>query len=130
MISKRGIQPDTTKTEKVKDYPHPVDDTGVRRFLGLASYYRRFVPGFATVAAPLHALTKKNANFQWSSECEESFVRLKELLISAPVLVYSRFGSDRSFILETDASTVGFGAVISDAGRWNFSSCCLRFSLN
>jgi len=50
-----------------------MDTTGVRCFLGLASYYRQFIPGFATVAGPLHALTKKNVTFQWSAECEEEF---------------------------------------------------------
>ena len=99
--------------DKVRNYPHPVDTTGVRRFLGLASYYRRFIPGFATVAAPLHALTKKNVTFQWSAECEEAFVQLKELLTSAPVLVYPKFGPEHTFILETDASTIGLGAVLS-----------------
>jgi len=113
VISRQGIRPDPSKTEKVRNYPHPVDTTGVRCFLGLASYYRRFIPGFATVAAPLHALTKKNVTFQWSAECEEAFVQLKELLTSAPVLVYPKFGPDHSFILETDASTVGLGAVLS-----------------
>lgn len=83
-------------------------------FLGLASYYRRFVPGFATIAAPMHALTKKDATFQWSTECEKAFVLLKELLTSTPVLVFPRFGPDRSFILEMDASTVG---PLPDAGR-------------
>ena len=113
VISAKGVQPDPAKTDKVRSYPHPVDATGVRRFLGLASYYRRFVPGFAAIAAPLHALTKKNIVFQWTTECEEAFRKLKELLISAPVLAYPRFGPDRSFVLETDASTIGLGAVLS-----------------
>ena len=71
VISRQGIQPDPSKTEKVRNYPHPMDTTGVQCFLGLASYYRQFIPGFATVAGPLHALIKKNVTFQWSAECEE-----------------------------------------------------------
>ena len=113
VISREGIRPDPMKTEKVRNYPQPVDMTGLRRFLGLASYYRRFVPGFATVAAPLHKLTKKNVVFEWSAECEKSFVCLKELLTTPPVLAYPKFGPSRTFILETDASTVGLGAILS-----------------
>ena len=60
VISKHGIRPDPSKTDKVKEFPTPSDPTKVRQFLGLASYYRRFVPGFAKVAAPLHYLTKKD----------------------------------------------------------------------
>jgi hypothetical protein len=73
-------------------------------FLGLASYYRRFVSNFATIAAPLHALTKKNVVFQWTPECEEAFGNLKEALTTAPVLVYPQFGPGCSSILKTDAS--------------------------
>ena len=113
VISKEGISPDPSKTEKVKSFPRPKDATSVRSFVGLASYYRRFVPNFATVAAPLHRLTKKNVPFEWSRECEDSFCMLKSLLTEAPVLVYPQFGPERSFLLETDASGVGLGAVLS-----------------
>ena len=71
------------------------------------------MPGFATIAAPLHALTKNNSTLQWSSVCEEYFTKLKRLLASPPILAYPKFGSNCSFILETDASTVGLGAVLS-----------------
>ncbi len=113
IISRGGILPDPRNTEKVVNYPRPMDATGVRRFMGLASYYRRFVPGFATIAAPLHALTKKHSMFEWTSVCEESFTTLKNLLASPPILVYPKFGASQSFVLETDASTVGLGAVLS-----------------
>ena len=115
VISAKGILPDPAKTEKVRLYPCPLDATGVRRFLGLASYYRRFVPNFASVAAPLHALTKKDAVFQWTTECQGAFAKLKELLTTTPVLAYPMFGPGRSFILETDASMVGLGAILSQA---------------
>ena len=113
VVSAQGIEPDPAKTERIKNYPAPTDVTEVRRFLGLASYYRRFVPKFASIAAPIHVLTKKNVPFQWTDECESAFNQLKVALSTSPVLVYPRFGPGHSFILETDASTVGLGAVLS-----------------
>ena len=77
----------------------------------LSSYYRRFVPNFSKVASPLQALTRKGAEFIWTSECEASFQTLKEKLVSAPVLAYLSF--EKTFVLETDASVVGIGVVLS-----------------
>lgn len=87
IISKEGVHPDPAKTEKVKEYPTPTDVTSLRQFIGLASYYRRFVRDFAKVAGPLHALTRKGVVFLWSEACETAFCRLKDLLVTAPVLV-------------------------------------------
>lgn len=85
----------------------------MRQFLGLASFYHWFILKFAAIAAPLHELTKKDIAFYWTPECESAFQRLKELLVTAPILAYPRFGAGRSFVLETDASTTGLGAVLS-----------------
>lgn len=111
MISEEGVQPDPVKIEAVKNLSTPNSIKTVRSFLGLASYYRRFIQGFSTLAAPLTDLTKKNARFHWSDDCETAFRTLKELLCSAPVLSYPKF--DREFILQTDASDVGLGAILS-----------------
>lgn len=113
VISKEGIKPDPAKTEKVQRFPTPVDVTKVRQFLGLASYYSQFVLGFAQIATPLHALTMKNAVFHWTPECECAFSKLKKLLTTAPVLSYPVFGPQYEFILETDTSAVGLGAVLA-----------------
>ena len=113
VVSAQGIEPDQAKTERIKNYPTPTDVTEVRRFLGLASYYRRFVPKFASIASLMHALTKKSVPFQWTDECESAFNELKVALSTSPVLIYPKFGPGHSFILETDASTVGLGAVLS-----------------
>ena len=91
----------------MKNFPTPKDVTQVRQFIGLASYYRRFIPGFAKVASPLHTLTRKGVTFTWSPECEAAFDQLKSLLVISPVLAYPHFGSEKSFILETDASSYG-----------------------
>ena len=83
----------------------------MRSFLGFASYYRSFVLGFSHIAAPLHELTKKGVKFQWSSQCQDAFDKLKERLVSSPVLAYPK--NDLIYILDTDASLFGVGAVLS-----------------
>ena len=90
----------------------PHDVTTLLQFIGLASYYHRFVPGFAKIAAPLHALTKKDVPFNWTPQCDEAFCKLKDLLVTAPVLAmaYPHFGSDKEFIY---ANGLGLGAVLS-----------------
>ena len=71
------------------------------------------MPVFAKVSVPLRVLTKKNATFLWMAKCETTFVELKCLLTTVPVLVYPRFSLDRSFVLETDANGIELGAVLS-----------------
>jgi len=83
----------------------------VRSFLGLASYYRRFVPTFSEIAAPLHALTAKNKKFEWTSQCERAFTMLKYALISSPILAMPN--DTDPFLLDSDACDVSIGAVIS-----------------
>ena len=113
VVSCAGIKPDPAKIKQVRLYPVPTDATKVRQFLGLASYYRRFIPDFAKIAHPMHALTKKNAVFEWTADCGVAFNELKERLVTAPVLSHPCFGPDEEFVLETDASGVGLGAILS-----------------
>jgi len=95
----------------VTDYHAPQNVREVRRFLGLLSYYQRFVPGFAKIAQPIHTLTQKGAPVEWNSDCQVAFETLKSKLVQSPVLAYSDF--NRSFVLETDANIRGLGAVLS-----------------
>ena len=113
VVSAAGIKPDPAKIEKVLSYPVPTDVTKVRQFLGLASYYRRFISGFARISHSLHALTRKDVAFVWSDDCNTAFNLLKECLVRAPVLSYPQFGEGEEFVLETDASGVGLGAVLA-----------------
>ena len=83
----------------------------VWRFVDLASYYRWFVKDFSSIAEPLHALTKKDAKIRWSEECQAAFKELKCLLTTAPILGYPL--DQGNMILDTDASDVGIGAVLS-----------------
>jgi hypothetical protein len=89
----------------------PDNLTYVKSFLGLATYYKAFIPSFGDVAKPLYCLSNAEREFVWDEECEQSFNKLKELLISAPILGYpNRHGK---FILDTDASGYALGAVLN-----------------
>ena len=110
-ITPQGLKTGEENIRAVKEFPVPCDVHEVRRFLGLASYYRRFVPCFAKIAHPLHALTRKDAVFDWNSDCQSAFEELKERLTKAPVLAYPQL--DKAFQLEMDASGLGVGAVLS-----------------
>lgn len=123
VISGEGVSTDPAKIEAVAKWQRPRQVSELRSFLGFASYYRRFVEGFAKLAGPLHQLVAKMAGSQskrgqkqdfgsaWTPQCEESFEALKAKLVSAPVLAYADFS--RPFILEIDASHSGLGAVLS-----------------
>ena len=102
LITAEGLRPNVRQTEAVQNFPRPDNVQGVRRFLGMTSYYRRFIARFARIARPLHHLTSKDVPFHWSPECELAFVTLKSKLVTPPVLAYPRSGVE--FTLETDAS--------------------------
>ena len=110
-VSEGRISADSSKVDAVKKFPTPNDAGSSRSFLGLASYYQRFIPGFSKVAEPLFALTWKDVTFKWSEICDKAFQLLKTLLTIAPFLIFPNF--DKEFILETDASISGLGAVLA-----------------
>ncbi|XP_049386729.1 uncharacterized protein LOC125850950, partial [Solanum stenotomum] len=110
VVSKDGVRVDPAKIEAVQGWTRPTSPTEIRSFVGLAGYYRRFVKGFSTIAAPLTRLTQQTVPFHWSPECEESFQRLKSLLTSAPVLTLPEEGV--GFTVYCDASGVGLGGVL------------------
>ena len=103
-------------------YPYSVQDwethktpTDIRSFLGLVGYYRRFIENFARIAAPLTALTRKNAKFIWSDECKAAFSELKHKLTSAPVLTVPN--GNEGLTVYTDACREGSGAVLMQDGK-------------
>ncbi len=108
LITPDGLKLNSRHLSAVKDFPTPTTVKGVRQFVGMASYYRRFIPNFAKIAHPLHALTRKGAIFQWTTQCQSAFGALNTKLVDAPVLAYPNF--QRDFVLETDASVEGLGA--------------------
>ena len=109
IVSPDGISTDPEKIKVVEDWPVPTSVKEVQSFLGLASYYRRFIGGFANIARPLHQLTEKGRVFIWTNECDCAFS--EGHLLTAPVLAYP--DPEKSYILDTDASNVGIGAVLS-----------------
>jgi transposase InsO family protein len=111
IVSEEGIACDPAKVACVSDWPAPSDVHDVRSFLGLASYYRTYIPRIASIAEPLYNLTRKGVRFCWSESCQTAFQALKEALTSAPVLAYP--DPEKSYILDTDASLYGIGAVLS-----------------
>ena len=109
-ISASGLAPDPKKVEAISRYPAPKDLTELRRFLGMTSYYSRFISGFSDIASPLNHLTQKDVPFLWDKNCEHAFETLKEQLISTSVLGFPN--QERDYILYNDASDVGVGAVL------------------
>ncbi len=110
IVSRQGVGVDPAKTEAMEKWPTLVDVKDVRAFLGLASYYRRYIPGFSTVTAPMTTLTRQGVDLVWDNACEGTFRTLKAALLSAPVLAYPT--REGHFVLSTDASDVGIGAVL------------------
>ena len=111
-VSEQGIATDPAKIQAVRDWPQPKSSTEVRQFVGLASYYRKFIPNFATICKPLHILTELNSKFIWNDKTQTSFDTIKQLLTTAPILSYPLL-QDQPFLLDCDASNVGVGAVLS-----------------
>ncbi|XP_063293534.1 uncharacterized protein LOC134578463 [Pelobates fuscus] len=110
-------RPEPAKIEAAANWPTPHTKTQVMAFLGTAGYYRRFVPDYSALAKPLTDLTKKKLPRQvlWSPECEVAFQALKTALVNAPVLVTP--DPNKRFIVHTDASMFGLGAVLSQIGE-------------
>ena len=107
------VRTEPSKLQAVANFPVPQTKTHVKEFLGLTGYYRRFIPNYATLATPLTDLTRKSApiQVQWTKECDRAFNKLKQQFCSAPVLSSPDFS--RPFLLQTDASERGVGAVLS-----------------
>ena len=114
MVDRYGLRTDPEKIESIVSFLEPKPPKAVRRFLGIASWYRRFIKNFSMVTAPLNNLVKKlpkGRQFEFTDEARSACIQIKELLVSAPILSVPKF--DRAFLISTDASESGLGAAIS-----------------
>lgn len=109
IISKNGIEVDPEKTKAMSEFPTPKTQKQVRSFLGMANYYRRFIPSFAKIATPLNALLSKEKKWDWTESCQNAFEILKDKLITAPVLSYP--DPNRPLMPTCDASDTSIGYV-------------------
>lgn len=110
-VDEKGLHVDVSKVEAILKLRSPRNSTEVRRFIGMTGWYRKFIPNFSTLIAPLTRLIQKNFSFTWTQECDDAFNKIKNILISAPILTCPDFS--QPFTLQTDASAYGLGAVLT-----------------
>lgn len=125
-ISSEGIKQEPSKLKAIREMPPPTDATGVKRVLGLLSYYRKFVPKFALIAEPLTRLTRKGITFEWTGKEESAYRELiKQLSVNAAL---KHFDHRHKTIVKTDASRQGVaGMILQDGGQGlQIVSCCSR----
>ena len=111
IVSDKGVATDPAKVAAITNWPTPRSRKEVQQFLGLGNYYRRFIKDFATIAKPLHRLTETGREFCGRSHVKRLFGSSKVKLASAPILAFPDFA--QTFVLDTDASNEGIGAVLS-----------------
>ena len=109
-VSAEGIHASPEKVKAVLNWPRPQSVHDVRSFLGLASYYRKFIKGFLQLAKPMTDLTKDKVTWRWGDAEANSFKALKVAMATAPILRLPDF--DKQFVVTTDASDVAVGAIL------------------
>lgn len=113
IVDASGLHCDPEKVAAILNIPSPNNVKEVRRFMGVTSWYRRFIPDCSSILAPLSKLLRKGNRFKWTEECEAAFKRIKGCLATAPVMSCPDF--EKPFVIQTDASDYGLGAVLSQS---------------
>ena len=114
-ISSEGISVDPSKVQEVMDWKPPTSVHQIRSFLGLAGYYRRFIPDFSRIAKPMIELLRKDVKFKWNAKCDEAFHTLRAHLTTAPVLAQP--DNNKHYDVYCDASGTGLGCVLMQDNR-------------
>ncbi|QRV79678.1 Retrotransposable element Tf2 protein [Ceratobasidium sp. AG-Ba] len=115
VITPEGISMEEEKIKAIMDWGAPRKIKEVQAFLGFVNFYRRFIAEFSKIARPLHDLTRKDTRFEWNQECQQAFEEIKKRVSQDPVLIHP--DPDKPFILETDASGIAIGAILSQRGE-------------
>jgi len=111
VIGPKGIEMEKEKVDRVLSWPEPKNVKDIRKFLGLANYYRRFIKDFTRVARPINMLTRKDVKWQWGVEQQKAFNKLKRVFTTKPVLAAPDL--DKEFRVEADVSNYATGGVLS-----------------
>ena len=115
IINQDGLAVDPKKVADILNWKAPKDVRGIKSFIGMAGYYRRFIEGFSKIARPMTVLLAKKVEFKWTQKCQEAFEELKNRLTTAPVLVLPDV--HKPFSVYCDASYTGLGCVLMQEGR-------------
>jgi len=111
IIRPKGIEMEKEKVDRVLSWPEPKNVKDVRKFLGLANYYRRFIKDFAQIARPMNMLTRKDEKWRWEEAQQKTFNELKRIFTSRPVLAAPDL--DKEFRVEADTSNYATGGILS-----------------
>jgi hypothetical protein len=115
IINKEGLAVDPKKVADILNWKAPTDARGIKSFIGMAGYYRRFIEGFSKIAKPMTALLGNKVEFKWTQKCQEAFEALKENLTTTPILVLPDV--HKPFLVYCDACYTGLGCVLMQEGR-------------
>src|SRR6266542_16793 len=115
IVEEFGIKSDPEKVRAIVNQPALANQTQIRSFFGMIGFFRNYIQGFSTIAAPMTNLLAKEVPYMWEQEQQQAFERLKQIMSSVPVLVHPDF--NRPFILYTKASKEGLGAILAQEGQ-------------